>query len=127
MKQSHNRCPCGAGHLYERCCGIWHAGLPAGNAASLMRSRYSAFVLRDAQYLLATWHPSRRPLQIAFDSHQTWLGLTVIEMHVAGADAAEVEFIARSRIGASPEIRHHERSRFVREGGVWLYVDGVMK
>jgi SEC-C motif-containing protein len=91
-----------------------------------MRSRYSAFVLRNEQYLLATWHPSRRPLEIAFSVEQVWLGLTVIEMHVTGADSAEVEFIAQSRIGKSAEIRHHERSRFVRQGGVWLYVDGLM-
>ena len=125
MKQNRNPCPCGAGRSYERCCGKLHAGTPAGNAELLMRSRYSAFVLRNEQYLLATWHPSRRPLQIALASDQTWLGLTVIETQVTGADSAEVEFVARSRVGPSAEIRHHERSRFVREGGAWLYLDAL--
>jgi SEC-C motif-containing protein len=91
-----------------------------------MRSRYSAFVSRDEQYLLATWHPSRRPRQITFAPDQTWLGLTIVEMQVTGADSAEVEFIARSRFGPSAEMRHHERSRFVREHGVWLYVEGAL-
>lgn len=91
-----------------------------------MRSRYSAFVLCNEPYLLTTWHPSRRPLQIAFAPDQSWLGLTVVGMRVMGAESAEVEFIARSRIGRSAEIRHHQLSRFAREGGVWWYVEGLM-
>ena len=92
-----------------------------------MRSRYCAFVLRDERYLLATWHPARRPLQVVFAEDQPWTGLTIVDMQVMDPDSAEVEFVARSRSAGSPDIRHHERSRFVREGGVWWYVDGVLK
>src|SRR2546429_6760422 len=54
-------CPCGLGDGYESCCGRLHAGAPAPTAESLMRSRYSAFAVGDAGYLLRTWYPSARP------------------------------------------------------------------
>ena len=91
-----------------------------------MRSRYSAFVLRDEPYLLQSWHASTRPPNIAFDPAQKWLGLKVVDVSSTGADSAEVEFIARFRIGGASAARLHERSRFVREAGRWLYVDGTL-
>jgi len=48
----------------------------------------------------------------------------VIAASLTGNDSAEVEFIARSRVSNAAAVRHHERSRFVRENGRWLYVDG---
>lgn len=88
-----------------------------------MRSRYSAFVLEDADYLLATWHPSRRPSSIAFEPGIQWLGLQVRSHRAIDAVHAEVEFVARSRLGGRAH-RLHERSRFVCEDGRWYYVDG---
>jgi hypothetical protein len=61
-------CPCGLGDGYESCCGRLHAGAPAPTAESLMRSRYSAFAVGDAGYLLRTWHPSGRPQNLSLDS-----------------------------------------------------------
>lgn len=89
-----------------------------------MRSRYSAFVAHDEPYLLATWHASTRPASVSFDSSQKWLGLKIVDARVTGVDTAEVEFIARYRIGGGSAARLHERSRFVREGGRWFYIDG---
>ena len=51
-------CPCGLGDDYASCCGRLHAGAHAPTAESLMRSRYSAYAVGDAGYLLRTWHPS---------------------------------------------------------------------
>ncbi len=117
-------CPCGSGRSYAECCGQFHAGRAAPDAQSLMRSRYCAFVLCNEQYLLATWHPSTRPGSVPFNKSQKWLGLRVINARLTGTDSAEVEFIARSRVSNAAAVRQHERSRFVREGGRWLYVDG---
>jgi SEC-C motif-containing protein len=117
-------CPCGSTRPYAECCGPLHAGAAAPDALSLMRSRYSAFVLCNEQYLLATWHPSRRPASIPFTGNQKWLGLRIVDARVTGHDSGEVEFIARSRVSNAAAVRLHERSRFVREGGRWLYVDG---
>ena len=89
-----------------------------------MRSRYSAFVLSIAPYLIDTWHPTKRPPSIAFEPNQKWLGLTIVDRSDTGPASAEVEFIARYRIGGGSAARLHERSRFMREDGRWFYVDG---
>jgi SEC-C motif-containing protein len=127
-----NPCPCGRRDAsgrplaFTRCCGPYLADFesrPAPDAEALMRSRYSAFVREDADYLQATWHPSHRPAELAFEPGLKWLGLEVRAHRVVDADHAEVEFVARSRL-AGRAHRLHERSRFVREGGRWFYVDG---
>ena len=126
-------CPCGrcdaAGQplAYAQCCGRYlddHERRPAPDAEALMRSRYSAFVLERADYLLATWHASKRPSQVSFDPGVKWLGLEVRDHRVIDADHAEVEFVARQRDRSGRAVRLHERSRFVRADGRWYYVDG---
>ena len=92
-----------------------------------MRSRYSAFVLKDEPYLLATWHASTRPASVAFDSNLKWLRLDVVEAVESDPIHAEVEFIARFRIGGGSAARLHERSRFVRERDRWFYVAGELR
>jgi SEC-C motif domain protein len=124
MNPARDPCPCGSTRPYPECCGLWHAGAPAPDAQTLMRSRYSAYVLRNEQYLLATWHPDSRPRAVQFSDNRKWLGLNVIDASMTGAASAEVEFIARSRVSNAAAVRQHERSRFVREGGRWFYVDG---
>ena len=91
-----------------------------------MRSRYSAFVLNRSDYLMATWHASTRPADVSLDDHAKWLGLRVRRHTVIDADHAEVEFVARYRT-AGRGARIHELSRFVREAGLWYYVDGDLK
>ena len=123
-------CPCGRLDararplVYAQCCGLAHRGAqPAADAETLMRSRYSAFVRGNAPYLLATWHSSQRPAMLDFEPGAQWLGLQVRDARSTGADAAEVEFVARFRVNGRA-VRLHERSRFVREQGQWFYVDG---
>ena len=124
MKPVRDSCPCDSTRLYAKCCGLWHAGTAVPDAESLMRSRYSAFVLCNEQYLLETWHSSTRPYAIPFDKNQKWLGLRIVDTSVTGGASAEVEFIARSRVSNTSAVRHHERSRFLQENGRWFYVDG---
>ena len=131
MRAAHE-CPCGRvdaknrAVAYADCCGrfVDHFDTtPAPDAEHLMRSRYSAFVREQADYLLATWHGSTRPATLDFEAGAKWLGLEVREHKVTGIDTAEVAFVARYRL-AGQAVRLHERSRFVREGGRWFYVDG---
>ena len=128
-------CPCGLLNalkkplLLPQCCGRYlddFTATPAPDAASLMRSRYSAFVLGQSTYLQATWHASTRPDEQAADPGTQWLGLEVRHHATIDASHAEVEFVARYRPpnGSGPAVRMHERSRFVREGSRWYYVDG---
>ena len=91
-----------------------------------MRSRYSAFVLEQAAYLLQTWHASVRPAQLEFEPGVKWLGLEVRSHQQIDATHAQVEFVARSRANTGRAQRLHERSRFVLEDGRWYYVDGNM-
>ena len=91
-----------------------------------MRSRYSAYVLRLADYLLATWHPATRPSELDLSADDTkWLALEV-KKHAQRDDShATVEFVARYRI-AGKGHRLHELSRFVREDWRWYYVAGEL-
>lgn len=118
-------CPCGTGRAYARCCAPLHAGAPAADAEALMRSRYSAYVRGDADYLRASWHASTRPAELELDTRTTWLGLTVQRVLATGADTAEVVFLARYRIGGGSAVRMTEHSRFVREDGHWYYLDAL--
>lgn len=124
-------CPCGRLDARQRplgylaCCGRYlEAGQAAPDARTLMRSRYSAFVLEKADYLLTTWHSSRRPAQLDFDAGVKWLGLQIHNHNVIDAHHAEVTFVARQRDRSGRALRLHERSRFVFEEGCWHYVDG---
>ena len=124
-------CPCGRADArgrplaYAACCGRYLAhDTPAPDAEALMRSRYTAFVLERADYLLATWHASQRPPAIEFDPGVKWLGLDVRQHRLLDDSHAEVEFVARQKSPGSPAVRLHERSRFVCELGRWYYVDG---
>ncbi|OHC69943.1 MAG: hypothetical protein A2045_02735 [Rhodocyclales bacterium GWA2_65_20] len=120
-------CPCGRSLPYEACCGHWHAGAPAPDAESLMRSRYAAYVLKREDYLLATWSVANRPERLDLDAAPApkWTGLEVKRHEATGPDTAIVEFIARYKIGGRA-FRLHETSRFVREAGRWFYVGGDM-
>ena len=118
-------CPCGNG-LYAACCGKFHEGKElAGNAEELMRSRYSAFVLKNEPYLLSTWHPSTRPQEPLFNEDKTqWMGLNVKHFNEANDQlSATVEFVAIYKINGKAH-RLHEISDFVYEDKQWLYVDG---
>ncbi len=120
-------CDCGLPRPYTDCCGRYHAGalhLQAPDAEALMRSRYSGYVRELNDYLLATWHASTRPASLeASPAGLRWLGLEVRRHVLQDADHATVEFVARSKLGGRAQ-RMHEVSRFVRENGRWLYVDG---
>lgn len=123
MTEKESRCPCGEAD-YAACCGRYHNGKPAPDAGALMRSRYSAFVLKLEAHLLATWHHTTRPAthELALGNSR-WFGLEVRKHALESADRATVEFVARYKIGGRAH-RLHEISRFVREEGRWYYVDG---
>ncbi|WP_055400041.1 MULTISPECIES: YchJ family protein [unclassified Mycobacterium] len=120
-------CPCGSGDDYPACCGPLHDGeVQARTAEELMRSRYSAFAHRNADYLFRTWHPRTRPADVAVDPNITWTGLDVLDVVAGGPndDSGEVEFAARFESGGRMGALH-ERSRFERRAGRWFYLDAA--
>ena len=121
------RCPCGTGLPLAACCGRLHDGtVTAATAEQLMRSRYSAFVLGDAGYLLATWHPTTRPRSLDLDRDVRWTGLDVLATTGGSPLGSEgtVEFRAHY-LSDGVAGTQHENSRFVRDGGQWRYLDGL--
>jgi len=128
MNQNVVSCPCLSGKNYQNCCEPLHkAERSAETAETLMRSRYSAFCLGLAQYLVETLHPSKRRADemtaLKATIEQThWLGLKILD-HKQANDLAEVEFVAFYQDEVINQL--HERSRFTREAGRWFYHDGV--
>lgn len=126
-------CPCGGqppGANYVDCCArLIEARQIAPDAATLMRSRYTAYVYGNFTYLRETWHPKTCPPDLAGSGEnkpgQRWLGLTVKRHTPIDESHAEVEFVARYKIGGRAQ-RLHEISRFTRTEGKWLYVDGEL-
>ncbi len=90
-----------------------------------MRSRYTAYVIGNAEYLRQTWAPEARPPQLELDVKQKWLGLKVkrVEGGSAEDDSGIVEFVARYKIDGRGH-RLHETSEFRKDSGHWLYVSG---
>ncbi len=87
-----------------------------------MRSRYSAYVRGDVDYLRQTWHPDTRPADLNAADGPRWLGLEVLDS-AENADTATVEFEARYLVDGKVDAIH-ENSDFVREQGRWLYTRG---
>ncbi|HTF11137.1 MAG TPA: YchJ family metal-binding protein [Asanoa sp.] len=117
-------CPCGSGLDYDECCGPLHRGADAAPTAErLMRSRFSAFALGEVGYLLRTWHSTTRPESLDLDPAQRWTRLEVLDTAKGGPSdpTGIVEFRAVYRQAGRTDALH-ERSRFVHEDGVWVYV-----
>lgn len=91
-----------------------------------MRSRFAAFARGDAGYLRASWHPSTVPADLSVGDGTVWRRLQIVDAVRGGVDDADgvVEFRASFRDAEGGGGVLHERSRFVREAGRWLYLDG---
>ncbi|PKQ61592.1 hypothetical protein BZG02_15510 [Labilibaculum filiforme] len=124
-------CFCGNTIAYKECCGAIHSGeRKAIKAEDLMRSRYTAFVLADVDYILATYSsetcPSDQKKEILeWTKSVEWIGLEVINVEKgSGEDAIGwVEFKA-SFIEKGQKQMIHEKSFFRKENDSWVYVSG---
>ena len=125
------RCPCQSGEPFQGCCGRYlaDANVHAPTAEALMRSRFSAFAVGDAGYLMRTWHPDTRPASLDLDPGQQWYLLEILDTNDGGAFAAEgtVTFRAHYRSRTNRKVRDSftETSCFVRGGRQWLYVGAL--
>ncbi len=92
-----------------------------------MRSRFTAFVLGDAGYLLDSWHRTKRPAQLPLDEDMSWRRLDVLATEAGGPfDTTGVVEFEAFYSNSDGRGRMHERSRFVKEGGDWFYLDGMI-
>jgi len=124
-------CPCGSEPPYAECCGPLIKGeKTAETAEQLMRSRYTAYVKKEIDYLSTSLHPRHRK---DFDPKSTrdwaegaeWHKLEILGTKAGGIDDAEgeVEFVATFTQKGS-EMKHHELATFTKEAGKWYFVDG---
>ncbi len=113
-------CPCGSGSSFDACCGpLVRNERAAEGVEALMRSRYTAYVLRDLNHLFRTWHPRTRPDDLAPEEGLTWTGLEVIDV-----TEDQVTFRAHWSYAGKTGVLY-ERSTFVRRAGRWVYLEGV--
>lgn len=121
-------CPCGSQLTLDKCCGRYHHGAVAPTPETLMRSRYSAFVLELNDYLLATWHPSTRPVELTPDAETEWKSLSIVgaarPLESTGYVHFKAYFYGRGRAQKGWHVLE-EVSRFVKEQQRWWYIDGT--
>ncbi len=123
MKNS--KCYCDTGLSFDDCCGLYlKNNQKAPTALSLMRSRFSAYVIKDADYLLATTHSSERKYYSKDDilkwaTANEWQRLEIISFTETTV-AFKAYFLDEKK---QPQI-HYEFSTFKQENGTWYYVDG---
>lgn len=130
MKISANApCPCHSGQKYKNCCAPYHKGILPATALVLMRSRYSAYALGLADYILKTTHPDNpdftadtatwREDILEFCKNTGFEGLKIIAF-AEGETEAFVTFEAALSHGIMKE-----KSRFLNVNGKWLYESGT--
>ena len=121
-------CPCGSHTKYKKCCAIYHKGANPKTALLLMKSRYSAYAVQDANYIIKTTHPQntdytqdtklwKDSIDI-FSKETQFLGLEIVE-YIDKKDEAFVTFKANLSSG---EL--YENSKFLKIDNRWLYISG---
>ena len=124
-------CPCKSGKKYGDCCHLAHSGKrPAVTAEALMRSRFSAYVLRIADYIIKTTHPKFREEYFKENIQKwmkqtRWTHLEILDLSkgLVHQEIGEVEFLAEFFLEGQSQILH-ERSNFVKYKGRWVYTEG---
>ena len=127
-------CPCSSGHSLGKCCGLFLKNLEMPQTAeALMRSRYSAFVFQEIDYLIQT-HDSKTRHELdregleSWSRNSTWLGLKVLDVVEGGVEDSrgEVEFVAFYSTEVEGEHSYHERATFIKKEGHWYFEDGAL-
>lgn len=130
MTTTPKNCLCGSRLPYDACCALLHTGANrADTAEALMRSRFTAYAMHNAAYLLQSWDTGTRPDQIDFSKENSeWTRLDIISCKKGQAKDTKgiVEFKAYFTQDGKEQVLN-EVSRFVKKQGQWLYLDGKVK
>lgn len=133
MKVSVNAmCPCGSLKKFKKCCKVFHDGANTKNALELMKSRYSAFAAGDYNYIIKTTHKdnpdytddliSWKESILSFSKDSDFKNLTIVDF-IDDEIESYVTFNAMIFHGAHNNS-FCEKSKFIKENGVWLYHSG---
>lgn len=126
-------CPCHSKKTYDQCCQCFHQGEFPPTALALMRSRYSAYALGLAVYIIKTTHKDNPQYLLdtklwiqsilQFSKNTSFVGLDILEF-IDGETEAYVTFVAHLKQGTK-DTSFQEKSRFLKEGQQWKYVSGT--
>jgi SEC-C motif-containing protein len=128
----HTSCPCGSKKSYINCCKVFHSGKNPDTALELMKSRFSAFVVGDVEYIINTTHEDnieyssdknkwRAEIQEVINSND-FNKLEILEF-IDGEQEAYVTFkVSIKQKGL--DMSFSEKSRFLKIDGKWLYRSG---
>ncbi|KAB8313762.1 YchJ family protein [Erwinia endophytica] len=126
-----NSCPCCSGLEYSLCCQPYlNRVAVAPSPEALMRSRYTAYVRQDADYLIQTWHPSCDAQRFSPSIKQSFTATNWLSLHILTTDVSPdkpegfVTFFARFSENQR-ESFIYERSRFIQQEQHWYYIDGI--
>lgn len=135
MIEDNTKCPCGSGGNFVDCCKEIVAGNKfAATPLELMRSRYTAHVLKDMPHLLRTMRGRALKLFDEEKTHSewfelnTWTRLEIIDAPAVTKHSREgvVEFKAYYMVNDQEQVLH-ERSKFMKENNQWFYIAGSLK
>jgi SEC-C motif-containing protein len=129
MKFSINsKCPCGSNKKYKQCCMIYHKGAKPKDALLLMKSRYSAYAIGNTNYILKTTHPNNLNFTEdetqwksdikSFCDNTDFLRLEIIDYNLD----ENISFVTfKAKLSSGDMV---EKSKFLKENGIWLYESG---
>jgi SEC-C motif-containing protein len=121
-------CPCKSSRLFKSCCSpILADHALAVTPEMLMRSRYTAFVVEDSEFLLRSWDNSTRPRSISFENNIVWVSLNIDDalQPLPGDSKGNVTFSAFF-IQNDNFVEMKEKSNFIRKRGLWFYLNGEL-
>ena len=125
-------CPCGSEQTFEKCCLPFHNKVTFPESPEqLMRSRYSAYALKNGAYIFETYAKEKQPQNSKEDiqdwaNETKWISLIVIEASEIDETSnipPTVTFCAKYLVKADL-FQMTEKSRFILEDDKWKYLDG---
>ena len=134
MKFSPNDiCPCGSLKKYKKCCKPFHDKITFPKTAlELMKSRFSAFAVLIADYIIFTTHENNSDYIsdlkswnqdiMNFSKNTRFERLEILDF-IEGEVESFVTFKA-TLFQDKNDISFIEKSRFLKTEGIWKYVDG---
>ncbi len=126
MKISKNsKCPCGSGKKYKECCFKFHKGSNPKNALELMKSRFSAYAVGEANYIIKTTHKNSPHFE---ENKKEWIK-SIKEFSKSEFKKLEIINFIDGEKEAFVKFRAYiddyvmeEKSRFIKKDK-WYYVE----
>ena len=126
-------CPCGSTKKYKKCCKTFHDNISIPKTAlELMKSRYCAYAVSNANYIISTSHEKNIDFSTDLNSWQkdilSFCTNTKFErLEIIDFIEYEIESFVTFKaylFQNNQDVSFVEKSRFLKENDKWFYVDG---